>query len=172
MRDQPAHDDEGVVVLSATEAAWLAKTSEQNLRNWMRSAPGFARRPLPPGAVIRFDDLQRLLVDRGAPAPLNYEWLSLRPDDPTPSVWRPRSSSPQGTADDADRPPSLTPRDLPGAKAAEATAAAELAQAWQRERETARHRDYWKTTAQGYRQALSALVDKDGRLDVLSDQPP
>lgn len=169
MRAEPARDDDGNVVLSATEAAWLAKTSEQTLRNWMRSSPLFANRPPSRRAAIRFDDLQRLLSDKNAPPALSHEWLSLRPEDPPPSVWRPREAPGHPST-----PPGAAPRagpDLPAVKAAAATASAELAESWQRERETARERDHWEISAKGYRKALRALVTKDGRLDKLSDQP-
>lgn len=174
MRCKPAVDDDGHVVLSATEAAWLAKTSEQNLRNWLRAAPHLVKPLSGKHAVIRFADLQRLLSDRDAPPPLDPEWLSVRPDDPPPSVWRPRNSGPDGVAhgETAQTGPGTVTPDLPAAKAAQAAAAAELSQAWQREREAAKDRDRWRIAAAGYREALTALVAKDGRLDELTDQPP
>lgn len=146
-------DDDGEPLLGLTAAAWLARVSEQTLRNWLVKEPGLKRR-LDGRDVVRLPDLDGLLRRRTARGALDPACLDL-----------PAGRLAGAAHGGASR------------KAEQASAAAELEDAWTRERRLARERDYWRVTAEGYQQALAALVTKDQRLhpapvDAQPGEPP
>lgn len=154
--DEVINDGDLGPLVSLDDAAWLALTSRQNVRNWLKGS--FKDLPDAGKHYVALVDLAAELDRRGRPTHLDVSWLDLSADDPPLSVCR---DAVQRLAEQPDR------ATRSGSKAAEAAHQQALEEAWAGERAAARERDEARAEADGYATALRALVTKDDRIREL-----